>query len=78
MISHVNVESKTKVSETSSASGVESDHRIKFHETEVLSKTPGYMDRLVREATETKLHPDNINRREGFKLSKALNPSARL
>jgi hypothetical protein len=34
------------------------------------------MDRLVKEATEIKLHPDNINREEGFKLSKAWNPSS--
>jgi hypothetical protein len=29
----------------------------------------------VKEATEIKFHQDNINREEGFKLSKAWNPS---
>jgi hypothetical protein len=53
-------------------------HRIKFHEAEVVAKTSGYMSRLVQEATEIKLHPDNINRLEGLKLSKAWNPSTSL
>jgi hypothetical protein len=56
----------------------ESDHRIEFHQTESLAKKTGYMDRLVAEPTEIKLHPDIINREEGFKLSKALNPSTGL
>jgi hypothetical protein len=33
---------------------------------------------IVKEATEIKFHPDNINREERFKLSKAWNPSTSL
>jgi hypothetical protein len=36
------------------------------------------MDRFAREATEIKLHPDIINREDGFKLSKAWYPSTGL
>jgi hypothetical protein len=57
---------------------IKSDHRIEFHETEALAKTSGYMYRFVEGATETKLHPDNINREEKFKLSKAWNTSTGL
>jgi hypothetical protein len=39
---------------------IESDHRIEFHEPEVLAKTSGHMNRLVKEAITVKLHPDNI------------------
>jgi hypothetical protein len=53
----------------------ESGHGIKFRETEALVKISGYMARLVREAIEIKLGQDNINKEEGFKLSKAWNPS---
>jgi hypothetical protein len=44
---------------------------IKFHETEVLAKTSGVMNRLVKEPIEIGLRLNNINREEGFKLSKA-------
>jgi hypothetical protein len=33
-----------------------------------------YMDRLVREAIEIRLHPDNFNRDDGFNLSYAWRP----
>jgi hypothetical protein len=36
------------------------------------------MDRLVKEAIEIKLRPDNNNREEGFKLGNAWNPSTSL
>lgn len=49
----------------------ESGHRIMFHETEVLAETSDYMDRLVKAARDIRLHPDNINREKGFKLSKS-------
>jgi hypothetical protein len=35
--------------------GIESGHRIKSHEPEVLAYISGYMDRLVKEATDIKL-----------------------
>lgn len=34
--------------------------------------------RLVKEALEIKLHPNNMNREKGFKLRKPWNPSTRL
>lgn len=51
---------------------------IKFYETEVLAKISGYLDRLIKEATEIGLHPENINREKGLKLSKARNPCSSL
>jgi hypothetical protein len=35
------------------------------------------MERLVEEPVVITLHPENINREEGFKLSKAWNPRTR-
>jgi hypothetical protein len=35
----------------------------------------GYMDRLVKEAIEIQLHPNNFNRDNGFMLSQAQDPS---
>jgi hypothetical protein len=49
---------------------------IKFQETEVLLKTSGHMDRLAKETIAIKLHAKNINREEGFGLSKAWNPGS--
>jgi hypothetical protein len=65
---------KSRVEEHNTESG----HWIKFHETEMLAKTSGYIDRFVTASTEIKLHLNNINREEGFIHSKAWNPSNRL
>jgi hypothetical protein len=46
--------------------------KLKYH-----PKTSCYMDWFFK-AVEIKLHPDDINRDKGFKLSKAWNPSTRL
>jgi hypothetical protein len=38
------------------------------------SKVTGYMDRIVNEAIEIHLHPDNFNRDGGFNLSRSWQP----
>jgi hypothetical protein len=44
-------------------------HRIDFIGTSKLCTPVRYMDRLVKEAIETRLHSKNFNRDEGFSLS---------
>jgi hypothetical protein len=49
-------------------------HRIEFEEVTVLTRSAGYTDRLVKEAIEIRLHPNNFNRDNGFILSHAWHP----
>jgi hypothetical protein len=46
-------------------------NNMEFSNTRRLVTTNGYMDRLVTDATEIKLHPNNINKDSGFILSRA-------
>lgn len=43
---------------------VEEGQRINFKDTRVLTRTTGYLDRIVKDATEMQYHPDNFETRD--------------
>jgi len=46
-------------------------HHIQFHNTRILATRIRCMEPIIRKATETELHSDNMNREEVFSLSKS-------
>jgi len=50
------------------------DHSIQFHDANILAKKSGHMEHHVRDMTEIEVHHDNINKEEGFFLSKSWRP----
>jgi hypothetical protein len=49
-------------------------HRIQFDNSFIIDTKTRYMDRTVRGAIETELHPYDINREGGFCISKSWKP----
>jgi hypothetical protein len=49
-------------------------HHIQFENTRILAKKSGHMEHIIRDLIEIELLPDNMNREEGFSLSKSLKP----
>jgi hypothetical protein len=47
---------------------------INFSSTSILEKAIGYVDHVIKVATEIKLHPRNFNRNRGFTLSQPWYP----
>jgi len=54
------------------------NHVIDFQGTRILSATPSYMERLIREAVELERNPNNVNREDDLILNRSWKPLLRL
>jgi hypothetical protein len=57
---------------------LQQDHKIWFQNTKTLSKTSGYMEHLIMEAIQVEIHPNNLNREDGLRLSTTWKPILKL
>jgi hypothetical protein len=53
---------------------MDTSHSMKFNSIHRQARVNGYMYRVVKEATELQLHLNNLNRDNGFILSKTWQP----
>jgi hypothetical protein len=53
---------------------LDTEHSTKISNIHRLAKVNGYIYRVVKEATEIQLHPNDFNRDSGFILSKTWHP----
>jgi hypothetical protein len=49
-------------------------HHIQFYDTSILAKKQRHMECIIRKTTEIELHPNNMNKEEGFSLNKSWKP----
>jgi len=49
---------------------IETGHQILFDKTSIIATTTSYFPRKYREAIEIQKHPDNLNRDNGYNISK--------
>jgi predicted GIY-YIG superfamily endonuclease len=49
-------------------------HNMKVRQATIFFTKPRYIDRMIRKAIEIELHPNNMNREDGLRLSRPWKP----